>query len=47
MIPWWYMYIDSLADGLSKHALKLDMGYGTYSENMDGMVINHGHYVLF
>ena len=38
---------NSLVDGLSKQALKLDIGYGTYFENLDGMVINHGHYVLF
>ena len=38
---------NSLADGLSKQALKLDMVYGTFSENLDGMVINHGHFVLF
>ena len=38
---------NSLADELSKQALKLDMGDGTFSENLDGMVINHGHFVLF
>ena len=36
-----------LADGLSKQALNLDMGYGSFSETMDGLVINHGQYVLF
>ena len=38
---------NSLADGLSKQALKLAMGHGFFSENMDGMVINDGHFVLF
>ena len=38
---------NSQADGLSKHALKLDMGCGTFSEILDGMVINHGQLVLF
>ena len=38
---------NSLADGLSKQALKLDTRYGTFSEILDGMVINHGQFVLF
>ena len=38
---------NSMADGLSKQALKLDMGYGTFSETMDGMVINYSQFVLF
>ena len=38
---------NSLADGLSKQALNLDMGYGNFSETLDGMVINHGQLVLF
>ena len=38
---------NSLADGLSKQALNLDMGVGIYSETLDGSVINQGHYVLF
>ena len=38
---------NSLADGLSKQALKLDMGYGTFFETLDGMVIDHGQFVLF
>ena len=38
---------NSLADGLSKQALKLDMGYGTFFESLDGMVIDHGQFVLF
>ena len=38
---------NSLADGLSKQALKLDMGHGFFTENLDGMVINDGHFVLF
>ena len=38
---------NSLADGLSKQALNLDMGHGFFSENLDGMVINDGHFILF
>ena len=38
---------NSLADGLSKQALNLDMGYGNFSKTLDGMVINHGQLVLF
>ena len=38
---------NSLADDLSKWALNLEMGYGTFSESMDGMVIEHGHFMLF
>ena len=36
-----------LADDLSKQALNLDMGYGTFFESLDGMVIEHGQFVLF
>ena len=36
-----------LADGLSKQALKLDMGHGSFSEYLDGMVIENGQFVLF
>ena len=35
------------ADGLSKQALNLDMGYGFFKETLDAMVINQGHFVLF
>ena len=38
---------NSQADGLSKQALKLDIGCGTFSGILDGMVINHGQLVLF
>ena len=38
---------NSLVDGLSKQALKLDMGYGTFFESLDGMVIDHGQFMLF
>ena len=38
---------NSLADGLSKQAMNLDMGHGNYSEFLDGLVINKGYYVLF
>ena len=36
-----------LANGLSKQALNLDMGYGYFFESLDGMVIEHGRFVLF
>ena len=35
------------ADGLSKQALKMDMGVGFFSESLDGMIIDHGHFNLF
>ena len=38
---------NSLADGLSKQALKLDMGHGFFSEYLDGLVIDDGHFILF
>ena len=38
---------NSLADGLSKQALKLDMGCGTFFESLDGIVIDNGQFVLF
>ena len=38
---------NSLAYGLSKQALNLDMGYGTFSESLDGLVIEQGHFMLF
>ena len=38
---------NSLADGLSKQALNLEMGYGTFSESLNGLVIEHGHFMLF
>ena len=31
---------NSMADGLSKQALNLDMGIGIYFETLDGSVIN-------
>ena len=42
-----YREHNMLADGLSKQALNLDMGYGTFFESLDGMVIDHGQFVLF
>ena len=36
-----------LADDLSKQALNLDMGHGSFFESFDGMVIEHGQFVLF
>ena len=38
---------NSLADGLSKKALNLDLGHGYFSEFLDGKAINEGHSVLF
>lgn len=38
---------NSLADDLSKQALNLDMGFGTFSEFLDGLVIAQDHFVLF
>ena len=38
---------NSLADGLSKQVLNLEMEYGKLFETLDGMVINHGHLFLF
>ena len=42
-----YREHNMLADGLSKQALNLDMGYGTFFESLDGMVIEHGQFTLF
>ena len=36
-----------LADGLSKQALNMDMGSGYFTESLNGMVINDGHFTLF
>ena len=36
-----------LADGLSKRALKLEVGTGHFSETLDGKVIGDGHFTLF
>ena len=36
-----------LADVLSKQVLKLNMGYGTFYETLDGKVIEHGQFMLF
>ena len=38
---------NSLADGLSKKDLNLDLGPGYFFEFLDGMAINEGHFVLF
>ena len=38
---------NSLADGISKKALNLDLGQGFYSKNLDGLVINDGNFVPF
>ena len=36
-----------LADGLSKKALKMEVGTGHFSEILDGKVIEDGHFTLF
>ena len=36
-----------LADGLSKKALKLEVGSGHFTETLDGKVMEDGHYLLF
>ena len=36
-----------LADGLSKMALNLEVGYGHLTETLDGKVIEDGHFTLF
>ena len=36
-----------LADGLSKKALKLEVGTRHFSETLDGKVIGDGHFSLF
>ena len=38
---------NSLADGLSKKALNLDLVHGYFSKFLDGKAINEGHLVLF
>lgn len=38
---------NTLADGLSKRALNMDMGIGHFTETMDGMVIGEGQFTLF
>ena len=42
-----YREHNSLADGLSKEAIKLDMGHGSFTESLDGLVINDGHFELY
>ena len=38
---------NSLADELSKKALLLDMGFVSFTETLDGLVINQGNLDLF
>ena len=42
-----YREHNSMVDGLSKQALKLDMGSGIFSESLEGMIIDHGQFMLF
>ena len=42
-----YREHNSLADGLSKTALNMDMGNGNFSESLDGLVIAQDSFVLF
>ena len=42
-----YREHNSLADGLSKQALLLDLGSGHFMETMNGLDIREGHFSLF
>ena len=42
-----YREHNSMADGLSKQALKLDMGSGIFFESLEGMIIDQGQFLLF
>ena len=42
-----YREHNTLAYGLSKEAINLDMGHGNFAEFLDGFVINKGHFVLY
>ena len=42
-----YREHNTLADGLSKKAMHLDMGLGYFTESMDGRVLGEGHFTLF
>ena len=42
-----YREHNSLADALSKQGLKLDMGVVSFSETLDGLIVNHGNLNLF
>ena len=42
-----YREHNSLANALSKQGLKLDMGVVSFSETMDGLIVNHGNLNLF
>ena len=42
-----YREHNSMADGLSKQALKLNMGHGICSESLERMNIDHGQFMLF
>ena len=38
---------NTLADDLSKQGLNLDLGFVSFSETMDGLIVNHGNLFLF
>ena len=42
-----YREHNSMADGLSKQALKLDMGSRIFSESLEGLIIDQGQFMLF
>ena len=42
-----YLEHNSQVDGLPKQGLKMDMGFGFFSESLDGMVIDHSQFMLF
>ena len=41
-----YREHNMMVDGLSKQGLKLNIGYGTFFETLDGKVIEHGQFML-
>jgi len=42
-----YREHNTLADALSKQGLNLDLGVVSFSETMDGLIVNHGNLNLF
>ena len=42
-----YREHNSLADALSKQGLELDMGFVSFSETIDGLIVNQGILNLF
>ena len=42
-----YQEHNQQADSLSKNALDLDPGFGIFSEHLNGMISDHGNFLLF